>query len=125
MAYQNGGNKDKNDKCFTRKRPLLIETTKGQKIKMNLKNLGGIEKSEEKNRVMKRCFEVLGYISGDQKASSNVTICSNGFEIFNLKSGKNFFSKIFETNNNRAYLFVIPFGKQHDFLVGVEGTFCP
>ena len=107
--------------CFTKQRPLIIQTVKGQKLKLTFKNLKLPNAIEHSSHTVKSCMNELGFIvGGGQKTLPNVTICSNAFKVQVDESTH--FSKLFETKDNHLKLCFSQPGQSFDFLIGVEGS---
>ena len=112
-------NKLQRSDCLTKHRPLVIETLKGQKIKLTFRKLDHAEKPPGNVQVKEACTGVVGYIIGTRKSQTNATICNNAFEVQNEKGTH--LSRIFETNDNNLNVYFGQLGKPSNILIGIEG----
>ena len=106
--------------CFTKQRPLTIETVKGQRLKLTFTNLKLPNAIERSSHTVKSCMHELGFIVGGQRTLPNATICSNAFKVQVAESTH--FSKLFETKDNHLKFYFSQAGRSFDFLIGVEGS---
>ena len=113
----------KND-CFTEHKPLVIEVLKGKRIKLTMVELGPSNHGDSKNTYSKKiCTGKLGHIFGEQKSSSNATVCSNAFDVHMETTHKDKISSVYEFVENRLNLYFLSYRKSSDVLIKVEGMF--
>ena len=108
--------------CLTKQRPLVIETIKGQKLKMVLRSLKHLNEHGKKLPFLQEsCIKKLGYILSKHGSFRNTTICSNAFIVKESKSENTRLSPVFETNDNNLNMYFLEDQKNTDVLIGVEG----
>ena len=106
-------------KCFSVERPLLIETVKGQKIKLTIKPLYTLKKNKGNFEFPKKA--ILGYVVGNEKSIFNVSSSDDLFEVYSEKIKITHITKTIETKDHRLNMYFTQLKNEFDFLIGVEG----